>query len=45
MTEKQGGSDVRSNTTQAKPVVPGKESSGDAFWLVGALTWQNQHGE
>eukprot|EP00913_Durusdinium_trenchii_P002515 g2326.t1 len=35
MTEKQGGSDVRSNTTQAKPVVPGKESSGDAFWLVG----------
>ena len=35
MTEKQGGSDVRANTTQATPVVPGKEASGDAFWLIG----------
>lgn len=28
MTEKQGGSDVRANTTQATPVLPGKEASG-----------------
>ncbi len=28
MTEKQGGSDVRANTTEATPVVPGKEASG-----------------
>lgn len=35
MTEKQGGSDVRANTTQAAPVVAGRERPGDAFWLVG----------
>lgn len=35
MTEKQGGSDVRANMTEAKPVVPGKAAAGDAFWLVG----------
>ncbi len=33
MTEKQGGSDVRSNTTRAYPI--GKEGSGQAYELVG----------
>jgi len=28
MTEKQGGSDVRANMTEAKPVVPGKAAAG-----------------
>ena len=28
MTEKQGGSDVRANMTEAKPVVPGKAAEG-----------------
>ena len=32
MTEKQGGSDVRANTTEATPVVPGKEASGGGWW-------------
>lgn len=35
MTEKQGGSDVRANMTEAKPVVAGKAAAGDAFWLIG----------
>lgn len=35
MTEKQGGSDVRANTTQATPVVPGKEASGGGGVLEG----------
>jgi putative acyl-CoA dehydrogenase len=33
MTEKQGGSDVRSNSTQAYPI--GKEGPGEAYELVG----------
>jgi putative acyl-CoA dehydrogenase len=35
MTEKQGGSDVRSNTTVAEPVDPGRTSSGDVYLLRG----------
>lgn len=35
MTEKQGGSDVRANSTQASPIVPDKSGPGDAFLLVG----------
>lgn len=35
MTEKQGGSDVRANTTFAIPASPGCASSGDAFLLTG----------
>jgi putative acyl-CoA dehydrogenase len=33
MTEKQGGSDVRANTTRAYPL--GKEGSGEAYELIG----------
>uniref|UniRef100_A0A7S0FBI5 Uncharacterized protein n=1 Tax=Pyrodinium bahamense TaxID=73915 RepID=A0A7S0FBI5_9DINO len=35
MTEKQGGSDVRANTTRASPATPGQEGPGDGFWLLG----------
>ena len=35
MTEKQGGSDVRSNTTVAKPVNPGQTGNGKAYLLKG----------
>ena len=35
MTEKQGGSDVRANTTFAKPVDGNKDGEGDMFTLVG----------
>ena len=35
MTEKQGGSDVRANMTEAQPVNKLKQSPGEAFWLVG----------
>ena len=35
MTEKQGGSDVRTNTTVAKPVDPNQRQSGDMYSLVG----------
>eukprot|EP00419_Tripos_fusus_P044685 CAMPEP_0172832934 /NCGR_PEP_ID=MMETSP1075-20121228/23997_1 /TAXON_ID=2916 /ORGANISM="Ceratium fusus, Strain PA161109" /LENGTH=630 /DNA_ID=CAMNT_0013675605 /DNA_START=44 /DNA_END=1934 /DNA_ORIENTATION=+ len=35
MTEKQGGSDVRANTTIATPAQAGREGPGDGFWLVG----------
>ena len=35
MTEKQGGSDVRANTTQAQPVKSGTPFPGDAFLLTG----------
>ncbi len=35
MTEKQGGSDVRSNTTQAFPISPGQDGPGQAYELVG----------
>ena len=35
MTEKQGGSDVRSNSTLAYPVNPGRSGPGEAYELVG----------
>lgn len=35
MTEKQGGSDVRANTTHATPLRPEDSGSGDEFELVG----------
>jgi putative acyl-CoA dehydrogenase len=35
MTEKQGGSDVRANTTVATPIDPNAATNGDAFTLVG----------
>ena len=35
MTEKQGGSDVRANTTQAIPCDPGKVGSGAEYLLTG----------
>ena len=35
MTEKQGGSDVRANTTRATPVHANATSPGDQFILVG----------
>ena len=35
MTEKQGGSDVRANTTTATPVVPGSTGEGATYELVG----------
>jgi putative acyl-CoA dehydrogenase len=35
MTEKQGGSDVRANTTFAKPVKVGETGIGAAYHLVG----------
>ena len=35
MTEKQGGSDVRANTTFATPVDGNKDGEGDMFTLVG----------
>lgn len=35
MTEKQGGSDVRANTTKATAVVADKTGSGEAYELVG----------
>ncbi|CAE7402074.1 aidB [Symbiodinium necroappetens] len=35
MTEKQGGSDVRSNMTEAQPVNGMRQSPGHGFWLVG----------
>lgn len=35
MTEKQGGSDVRSNTTMAKPIEAGKTGIGASYSLVG----------
>ena len=35
MTEKQGGSDVRANTTVATPVRPDAAGEGDEFTLVG----------
>jgi len=35
MTEKQGGSDVRANTTEARPAKPSQEGPGSAFWLMG----------
>ena len=35
MTEKQGGSDVRANTTRATPVHAGASGPGDQFTLVG----------
>lgn len=35
MTEKQGGSDVRANTTKATPVDANKTGSGEAYELVG----------
>lgn len=35
MTEKQGGSDVRANTTQATPAVESEAGPGSAYWLVG----------
>lgn len=35
MTEKQGGSDVRANMTEAQPVNGMRQSPGHGFWLVG----------
>ena len=35
MTEKQGGSDVRSNTTVASPVHAGRRGAGEQYTLVG----------
>lgn len=35
MTEKQGGSDVRANTTTAQPEDPSKRGNGNAYRLVG----------
>lgn len=35
MTEKQGGSDVRANTTIALPAVPGSEGPGEGYLLSG----------
>ena len=35
MTEKQGGSDVRSNTTVARPLQEGNRESGDMYSLTG----------
>lgn len=35
MTEKQGGSDVRANTTLATPLVPGQKGMGQMYSLVG----------
>jgi len=35
MTEKQGGSDVRTNTTRASPIEPGARGPGRAYALVG----------
>lgn len=35
MTEKQGGSDVRANTTVAAPLLPGREGDGEAYLLEG----------
>jgi putative acyl-CoA dehydrogenase len=35
MTEKQGGSDVRANTTKATPIHANKTGSGEAYELVG----------
>eukprot|EP00039_Didymoeca_costata_P026990 m.17151 g.17151 ORF g.17151 m.17151 type:complete len:570 (+) comp5920_c0_seq1:150-1859(+) len=35
MTERQGGSDVRANTTVAEPCVDGKRGPGEAYYLNG----------
>jgi putative acyl-CoA dehydrogenase len=35
MTEKQGGSDVRANTTIASPEIPGRTGQGEAYLLNG----------
>ena len=35
MTEKQGGSDVRANTSIATPVDPNKTGPGNAYYLRG----------
>ena len=35
MTEKQGGSDVRANTSIATPVDPNKTEPGNAYYLRG----------
>jgi putative acyl-CoA dehydrogenase len=35
MTEKQGGSDVRANTTRAVPMRGDGRASGDEYWLTG----------
>lgn len=40
MTEKQGGSDVRANTTHATPLAPGQEGeSGEGAWRIVGHKW------
>ncbi len=40
MTEKQGGSDVRANTTRATPLVPGEEGEvGEGAWRLVGHKW------